>query len=94
MKFDDLDKMMRVYERSIDQCILPDMFLVARLDGRNFSRLTKKVCDFEAPFDVRFRDMMIHTVKPMKLCALVILNFTKMLVLRFFHQFLQMSEAG
>ena len=30
MNFDDLDKKMRVYEQSIDQSILPDMFMVAR----------------------------------------------------------------
>lgn len=78
MKFDDLDKMMRVYERSIDQCILPDLFLVARLDGRNFSRLTKKVCDFEAPFDVRFRDMMIRTVKHLMTCGFrVVYGYTE-----------------
>ena len=46
MNFDDLDKKMRVYEQSIDQSILPDMFMVARLDGRSFSRLTKEICDF------------------------------------------------
>ena len=55
MNFDELDKKMRVYEQSIDQCILPDMYLVARLDGRSFSRLTKEVCDFEA-----FTDNEIH----------------------------------
>lgn len=54
---------MRIYEQSIDQTVLNELYLVARLDGRNFSRLTKEVCNFEAPFDVRFRDMMIKTVK-------------------------------
>ena len=49
MHFDDLDKKMRVYGQSIDQHILADMYLVARLDGRSFSRLTKEICDFEAP---------------------------------------------
>lgn len=63
MKFDDLDKKMRVYEENMDQFILPEMYLVARIDGKNFSRLTKEICNFEAPFDERFRDMMIHTVK-------------------------------
>ena len=63
MKFDDFDKKMRVYEESLDQYILPDMFIAARLDGRSFTRLTKEVCQFEAPFDIRFRDLMIHTVK-------------------------------
>lgn len=58
MKFDDFDREMRVYEESLDQYILPDMYLVARLDGRSFTRLTKELCQFEAPFDVRFRDLM------------------------------------
>ena len=40
MKFDDLDTKMRCYEQSIDQHVLSDMYLVARLDGRSFSRLT------------------------------------------------------
>ena len=63
MKFDDFDKEMRVYEESLDQYILPDLYIAARLDGRSFTRLTKEVCQFEAPFDIRFRDLMIDTVK-------------------------------
>ena len=31
MKFNDLDKKMRVYEESIDQHIMPGMFIVARV---------------------------------------------------------------
>lgn len=69
MNFDELDKTMRVYEQSIDQSILSDMFLVARLDGRSFSRLTKEICNFEAPFDERFRDMMLCTVKSLMDCG-------------------------
>ena len=63
MNFDDLDAKMRVYEQSLDQMLLPELYLVARLDGNRFTRLTKEICSFEAPFDVRFRDMMIETVK-------------------------------
>ncbi len=63
MNFDDLDAKMRVYEQSLDQVLLPELYLVARLDGNRFTRLTKEVCKFEAPFDTRFRDMMIDTVK-------------------------------
>lgn len=63
MKFDDFDRKMRIYEESLDQYILPDMYILARLDGRSFTRLTKEVCQFEAPFDVRFRDLMTDTVK-------------------------------
>lgn len=63
MRFDDFDRQMRVYEESLDQYILPDMYIVARLDGRSFTRLTKEICQFEAPFDIRFRDLMVDTVK-------------------------------
>jgi len=69
MKFDDLDTKMRCYEQSIDQHVLSDMYLVARLDGRSFSRLTKEICDFEVPFDERFRDMMVNTVKVLMDCG-------------------------
>ena len=78
MNFDELDKKMRIYEQSIDQCILPDMYLVARLDGRSFSRLTKEVCNFEAPFDERFRDMMVNTVKQLMDCGFrIVYGFTE-----------------
>lgn len=78
MNFDELDKKMRIYEQSIDQHILPDLYLVARLDGRNFSRLTKEICNFEAPFDVRFRDMMVNTVKALMDCGFrVVYGFTE-----------------
>lgn len=78
MNFDELDKKMRIYEQSIDQCILPDMYLVARLDGRSFSRLTKELCNFEVPFDVRFRDMMVNTVKQLMDCGFrVVYGFTE-----------------
>ena len=78
MKFDDMDKKMRVFERSIDQVIPPQTYLVARLDGRNFTRLTKEVCKFEAPVDVRFRDMMVNTVKHLMQCGFrVIYGYTE-----------------
>jgi tRNA(His) 5'-end guanylyltransferase len=63
MKFDELDSRMRVYETLHDQCVLPGLYMVARLDGRGFTRLTKEVHKFEAPFDVRFRDLMLDTAE-------------------------------
>lgn len=78
MNFDELDKKMRVYEQSLDQVILPDLYMVARLDGRSFTRLTKEICQFEAPFDVRFRDMMVNTVKELMNCGFrVIYGYTE-----------------
>ena len=47
MKFDELDSKMRVFETAHDRSVLPGMFLVARIDGRNFTRLTKEVHKFE-----------------------------------------------
>ena len=69
MKFDDLDTRMRVYETAHDMCVLPGLYMVARLDGRSFTRLTKEVHQFEAPFDVRFRDMMLDTVEHLMACG-------------------------
>ena len=78
MNFDVLDKKMRVYEQSLDQTVLQDLYLVARLDGRSFTRLTKEICQFEAPFDVRFRDMMVNTVKELMNCGFrVIYGYTE-----------------
>lgn len=63
MKFDDLDKKMRVYETAHDVCVLPDMYIVARIDGRGFTKLTKETLELDAPFDSRFRDAMVATVQ-------------------------------
>jgi tRNA(His) guanylyltransferase len=63
MKFDDLDQKMRVFETAHDLCVLPGLYMVARLDGRSFTRLTKEVHQFEAPFDPRFRDLMVETAE-------------------------------
>ncbi len=63
MKFDELDGMMRVFETAHDLRVLPGLHMVARLDGRSFTRLTKEVHQFEAPFDTRFRDMMLATAE-------------------------------
>ncbi|MGN6367319.1 MAG: tRNA(His) guanylyltransferase Thg1 family protein [Phycisphaerae bacterium] len=63
MKFDDLDTQMRAFETTNDLCVLPGIYMVARIDGRSFTRLTKEVHKFDAPFDVRFRDLMLDTVE-------------------------------
>lgn len=62
MKFDELDGRMRIFETAHDHCVLPGIYIVVRLDGRSFTRLTKETLEFEAPFDVRFRDAMVQTV--------------------------------
>lgn len=78
MKFDDLDTKMRVYETSQDRCVLPNMYIVARIDGRSFTKLTKETHKFNAPFDERFRDLMVETVKHLMNCGFnVIYGFTE-----------------
>jgi tRNA(His) guanylyltransferase len=63
MKFSDLDKHMRIFETAHDQWQLPGIYLVARLDGRSFTHLTRDVHHFEAPYDLNFRDLMTSTVE-------------------------------
>ncbi len=78
MKFDDLDRSMRRFEQSLDQTILPELYLAARLDGRGFTRLTKEVMRFEAPFDERFRDGMADTVRQLMSCGFrVVYGYTQ-----------------
>ena len=75
MKFDDLDMIMRTYEESLDQYIEQDKIIIARLDGRSFTKLTKETCDFKKPFDEGFRDLMVGTVMHlMKNCGFSIVR--------------------
>jgi tRNA(His) guanylyltransferase len=69
MKFDELDEKMRVFETANDQYVLPETYIVARIDGRSFTRLTKEIEKFEAPFDIRFRDLMVETTKHLMNCG-------------------------
>jgi tRNA(His) 5'-end guanylyltransferase len=59
MKFEQLDRRMRVFETAHDHCVLPGIHMVARIDGRSFSHLTRVAQAFDAPYDVRFRDHMV-----------------------------------
>ncbi|MCW8929109.1 MAG: guanylyltransferase [Gammaproteobacteria bacterium] len=78
MKFDDLDKKMRVFETTNDICVLPGVYMVARIDGRCFTRLTKEVHQFEAPYDIKFRDIMVETVKHLMDCGFrIIFGYTQ-----------------
>lgn len=63
MRTDELEGRMRAFETALDPCVLPGVWIVARLDGRGFTRLTKEVHPFEAPFDRRFHDHMVQTAE-------------------------------
>lgn len=69
MMLDDLEAKMRVFESAHDYCVLPELYMVARIDGRGFTKLTKEEHDFEKPFDVRFRDMMLETTEHLMNCG-------------------------
>jgi tRNA(His) guanylyltransferase len=78
MKFDELDAKMRVFETAHDHCVLPQVYMIARIDGRNFTRLTKELHAFDAPFDVRSRDMMLDTVEHLMNCGFrVVYGYTQ-----------------
>ncbi len=53
---------MRETEASHDRSAPAGAYLVARLDGRGFHRLTRDM-DFEKPYDERFRDAMIGAAR-------------------------------
>lgn len=71
--FDDLDRSLRRFETAHDHCVLPGLWMVARLDGRSFTRLTREVHPFEAPFDPVFRDLMVATTEHLMQCGFRIL---------------------
>ena len=78
MKSDEMNLKMHVFETVHDHCVLPEMFMVARLDGRNFTRLTKETHDFEVPFDRRFHDYMIETTQHLMNCGCqVVFGYTQ-----------------
>lgn len=68
-RFDDLDARLRPYETAHDVCVLPEMWMVARIDGRNFTRLTKSTGRFAVPFDDDFKALMQGTTKHLMNCG-------------------------
>ena len=69
MKFNDLDARMRVFEDTNDLAVLPGLYIAARVDGRGFTRLTRELHSFEAPFDPLFRDHMVATAEHLMGCG-------------------------
>ena len=73
MNFDELDKKMRVFETLHDWSVSPEIYMTARIDGRGFTKLTKEIIPFEAPFDIRFRDYMVETTRHLMNCGFKII---------------------
>ncbi|WP_294282675.1 tRNA(His) guanylyltransferase Thg1 family protein [uncultured Chryseobacterium sp.] len=63
MKFEETEAVMRKNESLSEQYILPGNFIVVRLDGKGFTKLTKEKLTLDKPFDERFSQVMIDTVK-------------------------------
>jgi len=73
MRSTDLEARMRQFEAALDHPVPPGFQIVARLDGRGFTRLTKEVCQFEAPFDPGFRDLMAAACRHLMTCGFNVL---------------------
>lgn len=78
MRFDELDQSLRIFETAHDFCVPPQHYIIVRLDGRGFTRLTKDIWQFEAPFDIRFRDLMVETTAHLMQCGFnIIFGYTQ-----------------
>lgn len=62
MKNDYYENKMRIYEDINDPRIIPGMFVVARIDGRNFSTLTRQTLNLK-PYDANMTEAMTDTLK-------------------------------
>lgn len=60
---------MRVYETAHDHCVLPGVHIVARIDGRSFSQLTRVELGIREPYDPRMRDAMVATLTHLMRCG-------------------------
>ena len=62
------DKIMRRFEESNDLRLHPDMFILARIDGRTFSTLTRDKLKLK-PYDKNLRDCMVEATKHVMDCG-------------------------
>lgn len=78
MDFDTLDRQMRIFEQSLDRIVPHDIYIVARLDGHGFTKLTKQEWILDKPFDIRFHDCMVSTLRRLMDCGFrVIYGYTQ-----------------
>ena len=73
MKANQLEARMRAFETSDDFCVPHDTYVLVRVDGRNFTTLTRQRHAFHAPYDVGFRDLMIGTARRLMSCGFNVL---------------------
>ena len=63
MSFESTDRRMRIYETAHDHCVLPGVHMVARIDGRSFSQLTRRTLAITEPYSLTIRDAMTETLR-------------------------------
>lgn len=61
MDSNEFEAWMRRFEYFHALRLMPDTWVVVRVDGRGFSKLTEK--NFDKPFDIRFRDAITATAQ-------------------------------
>jgi tRNA(His) guanylyltransferase len=61
MRNDEIEARMRAFEYFHSLRALPGAWIVLRVDGRSFTRLTRET--FEKPFDVRFQVLMVKAAE-------------------------------
>lgn len=66
MNFKDFDAQMRAFEQSLDQYVSSETYMIARLDGHGFSKVTKNL-GYKKPFDIEFHNLMSHVLKTLML---------------------------
>jgi tRNA(His) guanylyltransferase len=77
MKFDLLEKRLRPFEKINDPKINPEMFIICRIDGKNFSKLTREQLKVE-PYNVLIRNSMMASVRHVMDCGFrTICGFTQ-----------------
>ena len=68
LKSDEFDAKMRAFEKSNDEKIRPEMYVICRIDGRNFSTLTRKILKLK-PYDENLAAAMQKTVSHVMDCG-------------------------
>jgi tRNA(His) guanylyltransferase len=71
---DDLGNRMKEYEKAQVQRFMPLLPICVRLDGKGFSKWTKGL---DQPYDVKFRDCMITTMKQLIKESGAIIGYTQ-----------------
>ena len=78
MKTSEISELMKTYEMTYEHVIPKRLWIVVRLDGRGFTKLTKTGDRFEKPFDILFHDGMLLTTEALMNSGLeVIMGYTQ-----------------